>query len=89
MTHLIEILTALVLSGSIIGAGIKAMAKLTRLVDAVERLSSSAENFGRQLAEQERRIDRLEQHLPGMAGPPALDGTGGPGPALRYHPSPS
>jgi len=61
MTHLIEILTALALGGSVVGGGFKAMAKLTRLVDAVERLSASMEHVSEQIGAHEQRLIRLER----------------------------
>jgi len=60
MTHLIEILTAVFLGGSIIAGGFKAMSKLTRLVDAVEHLSASMENVAGQIGDHEQRIGKLE-----------------------------
>ena len=64
MTHLIEILTAIVLGGSIIAGGFKAMAKLTRLVDAVEGLNESMGTVVGQIGDHERRIGKLEDQQP-------------------------
>jgi hypothetical protein len=60
ISHLIEILTALVLSGSVIGGGIKAISKLTRIADSVERLSRSMEHVVTQIGEHETRLTRME-----------------------------
>jgi len=64
VTHLIEILTAIVLGGSIIAGGFKAMAKLTRLVDAVEGLNESMGTVVGQIGDHERRIGKLEDQQP-------------------------
>ena len=61
LTHLIEILTAIVLGGSVIGGGFRAIAKLTRIADSVERLSASREHVVGQIGDHETRIDRLER----------------------------
>ena len=64
MAHLIEILTALFLGGSVVGGGFRAMAKLTRLVDAIEHLSASMEHVVGQIGDHENRLTRLEDaHL--------------------------
>lgn len=60
MTHLVDILTAIVLGASIIGGGIKAVGKLTRIADSVDRLSESMENIVTQIGEHEKRLERLE-----------------------------
>jgi hypothetical protein len=64
----IGVLTAIVLSISIIGGGVRAISKLTRIADAVERLTGSMEHVISQIGDHEKRIDRLE---------------GGQGPASR------
>lgn len=61
---IVDILTAVVLAGSIVGGGFRAMSKLTRLVDAVERLSSSMETVVGQIGDHERRITGLEAFKP-------------------------
>lgn len=61
MAHMINVLTALTLGGGVIGGGIKAMAKLTRLVDAVEHLTGSMERAVGQLGDHESRIKDLER----------------------------
>lgn len=63
MNHLIEILTALVLSGSIIGGGIQAIAKLTKIADSVERLSASMEHVVLQIGDHETRMTRIEDRF--------------------------
>jgi len=70
MTHLIEILTALALGGSIVGGGFRAMTKLTRLVDAIEHLSASMEQVVRTIGKHEKRIGRLERRKRACKGPP-------------------
>jgi len=60
VTHLIEVLTALVLGGTVVAGGFRAMAKLTRLVDAIEHLSASMETVVGQIGEHETRLTRLE-----------------------------
>lgn len=61
MTHLVEILTALVLGGGVLGSGFRAISRLTRLVDAVEGLGESMKMVARQIGDHEKRIDRLER----------------------------
>jgi hypothetical protein len=61
MAHLIEVLTSLVLGGSVITGGFKAIAKLTRLVDAVEQLSESMKTVAGQVGDHEKRISVLEK----------------------------
>lgn len=63
LSHIIDVLTALVLGGSILGGGIKAVNKLTRIADAVDRLSESMEHVVTQLGDHERRIDGAEQRV--------------------------
>jgi hypothetical protein len=63
MTHLIEILTAIVLSGTIIGGEIKAISKLTKIADSVERLSASMEHVVVQIGDHETRLTRVEDRF--------------------------
>ena len=63
LTHLIEILTAIVLSISIIGGGIQAIAKLTKIADSVERLSASMEHVVLQIGDHETRLTRVEDRF--------------------------
>lgn len=60
MTHLIDILTAIVLCVSIVGGGIRAVSKLTRIADSVDRLSASMEAIGEQIVHLNDRITKLE-----------------------------
>ena len=60
VAHLVEVLTALALGGSVVGGGVRALAKLTRLVDAVERLSASMEHVVSQIGEHEKRLAVIE-----------------------------
>ena len=62
MTHLIEILTAVVLCGTILGATVKAIAKLTLIADSVDRLSESMANVTGQIGDHEKRLDRIERN---------------------------
>ena len=62
LTTVVELLTALVLGFSMIGGGIKAISKLTRIADSVDRLSRSMEHVVGQIGDHEKRIDRLEHH---------------------------
>ena len=61
LTSLVEVLTAVVLGGSVIAGGFKAIAKLTRIADSVDRLSGSMEHVVMQIGDHETRIDRLER----------------------------
>lgn len=81
MTHLIDILTALVLCISIIGGGIRAISKLTRIADSVERLSQSMEHVVVQVGDQETRLTRIEDRFADLhndvrAGRKGADGSG-------------
>ena len=60
MTHLIDILTAVVLCISIVGGGIRAVGKLTRIADSVDRLSASMEQIGETVSHLNERITKLE-----------------------------
>ena len=62
MNSVVGVLTAIGLAMAVVGGGVRALAKLTRLVDAVERLSGSMEHVVSQIGEQEKRITRLEDH---------------------------
>jgi len=68
MAHLIDVLTALVLGVSLIGGGVKVVSKLTRIADAVDRLSGSMEHVVEQVGNHETRLDRLEQGRPSRLG---------------------
>ena len=70
LTSLVEVLTAIVLGGSIIAGGFKAIAKLTRIADSVDRLSESMEHVVMQIGDHEKRIDRLESAKPAAARTP-------------------
>lgn len=61
LTHFIDILTALTLGVAIIAGGIRAVSKLTRIADSVDRLSESMEHVVTQIGDHEARIDRLEK----------------------------
>ncbi len=63
MTHLIEILTALVLGGSILAGIVRTVAMLTRIADSVERLSTSVEHVVGQIGDHETRLTRVEDRL--------------------------
>lgn len=60
MNIVIEILTGIVLAGSIIGGGAKGLTKMTRLVDAVERVSNAMEETAGQIGDHEARLRALE-----------------------------
>ena len=84
MTHLIEILTAIVLCGSIIGGGIQAIAKLTKIADSVERLSASMEHVVLQIGDHETRLTRVEDRFADLhddvrAGRKGVDSSGATG----------
>ena len=88
MTHLIEILTAIVLSGSIIGGGIQAIAKLTKIADSVERLSASMEHVVLQIGDHETRLTRVEDRFADLhddvrAGRKGVDSSGAAAPKRR------
>ncbi len=64
LTHLIEILTAIVLGGSILAGLVRTVAMLTRIADSVERLSSSMERVVASIGDHETRLTRLEDEAP-------------------------
>ena len=68
MATIVETLTAIMLGGAIIAGGFKAMAKLTRLVDAIERLSGSMEHVVGEIGDHEKRITSLETVKPRTRG---------------------
>jgi len=61
MTNLPDTLAVVTLGSAIFGAGWKAVAKLTRIADAVDRLSQSMEHVVSRVGEHENRITRLEE----------------------------
>jgi len=63
MTHLVDILTALVLGLSLIGGGIRVVSKLTRIADGVDRLSVSMEHVVTQIGDHETRMTRIEDRF--------------------------
>lgn len=66
MAHAIDILTIITFGLALIGGGIRAVSKLTRIADSVDRLSRAVEGVTGQLADHEKRIDVLE-HRPARA----------------------
>ena len=61
MTHLIELLTAIVLCGTILGGCVRGVSKLTRIADSVDRLGESMQHVVGQIGDHEKRLDRLER----------------------------
>ena len=60
MTGAETVLTVVTLGGSILGAGFRASMKLTRLVDAVERLTKTMESTVGDVSDLKVRVGRLE-----------------------------
>jgi len=63
MSHAIDILTIVTFGIALIGGGVRAVSKLTRIADSVDRLSRAVEGVTGQLADHEQRIGVLE-HRP-------------------------
>jgi hypothetical protein len=63
MAHVIDILTIITFGLALVGGGVRAVSKLTRIADSVDRLSRSVEGVTGQLADHEQRIGALE-HRP-------------------------
>lgn len=60
MTHVIDILTIVTFGSALLGGGVRAVSKLTRIADSVDRLSHSVEGMVGKLADLEARIGALE-----------------------------
>ena len=91
LTSTVEILTAIVLGGSVIGGGFKAMARLTRIADGVERLSESMEHVVQQIGDHEMRLTRVEDRFADLhddvrAGRKGIDASGVTGRAASKSP---
>ena len=62
MNSAVGVLTVIATGMAIIGGGIRAISRLTRIADSVERLSASMQQVVGQIGDQEKRITRLEDH---------------------------
>lgn len=60
MAHVIDILTIITFGLALVGGGVRAVSKLTRIADSVDRLSRAVEGVTSQLADHEHRLGALE-----------------------------
>lgn len=60
MAHVIDILTIITFGLALAGGGVRAVSKLTRIADSVDRLSRAIEGVTGQLADHEQRLGTLE-----------------------------
>lgn len=63
MTHVVDIITIITFGLALVGGGVRAVSKLTRIADSVDRLSRAVEGVTGQLADHEARLGVLE-HRP-------------------------